>query len=203
MRSPAESISWVSPLFQQQDEEDGDEARQVYAVEGSSAPDADGERLELAYPGEVEDVGPDNVEKDEIIRPRRWNINFMFKFSGILGAISAAFDALLIILLLSVFRVADIALFRSALFLEIVLSEILVLFMIRSDIFVLRAEPPSRKLVVVALFGVFYGYKRGGRVGSEEGVLQRLSAAALPLRGDIPDRASILAPSYLRSDSSD
>lgn len=155
MRSPAESISWVSPLFQQQDEEDGDEARQVYAVEGSCAPDADGERLELAYLGEVEDVGPDNVEKDELKRPRRWNINFVFKFSGILGAISAAFDALLIILLLSVFRVADITLFRSALFLEIVLSEILVLFMIRSDIFVLRAEPPSRKLVVAALFGVF------------------------------------------------
>jgi len=99
-------------------------------------------------------VSTDNVEKDELIRPRRWDINFVFKFSGILGVISAAFDALLIILMLNVFRVTDNALFRTALFLEIVLSEILVLFMIRSDKFFLRAEPPSKKLLVAALFGV-------------------------------------------------
>ncbi|MBN2334524.1 magnesium-translocating P-type ATPase [Candidatus Bathyarchaeota archaeon] len=99
-------------------------------------------------------VSTDNVEDEELVRPRRWDINRLFKFSGLLGAISAIFDAMLIVVLLRVLMIEDIHLFRTALFLEIVLSEILVLFMIRSDRFFLRAKPPSWQLVAASLFAI-------------------------------------------------
>ncbi|TRO49116.1 HAD family hydrolase, partial [Candidatus Bathyarchaeota archaeon] len=102
----------------------------------------------------VVSVSTDNVEKEELIRPRRWDINFLFRFSGILGAISAAFDALLIILMLGVFNVADPSLFRTALFLEIVLSEILVLFMVRTDKFFLSSVPPSPQLLLSSVLAI-------------------------------------------------
>ncbi len=102
-------------------------------------------------------VSTDNVEKEELVRPRRWDINHIFKFGGLLGLVSAVFDILLILLLISVFNVPDV-LFRTALFVEIVLSEVFVLFMIRTDKFFLKSEPPSKKLIwasVIALLLTF------------------------------------------------
>jgi Mg2+-importing ATPase len=95
-------------------------------------------------------VSTDNVEKEALIRPRRWNITYIFKFGGLLGLVSSIFDVILILLLFLVFT-ADKDLFRTALFIEIVLSEVLVLFMIRTDKFFLKSEPPSRKLVGASL----------------------------------------------------
>ena len=99
-------------------------------------------------------VSTDNVEKTELVRPRRWDISYIFKFGGLLGLVSALFDVILIFLLFSVFNATDIV-FRTALFLEIVLSEVLVLFIIRTDRFFLTSVPPSRKLLLASLFAVF------------------------------------------------
>jgi Mg2+-importing ATPase len=94
-------------------------------------------------------VSTDNVEKEALVRPRRWDIKHIFKFGGLLGLVSAVFDVILILLLFFVFN-AGHALFRTALFVEIVLSEVLVLFMIRTDKFFLKSEPPSIKLVLAS-----------------------------------------------------
>ncbi len=102
----------------------------------------------------VVSVSTDNVEDSELVRPRRWDIQHIFRLSGLLGAVSAIFDGLLIVILLLYLKVDNIHLFRTALFLEIVLSEILVLFMIRSDRFFLRAKPPSWQLVAASIFAV-------------------------------------------------
>jgi Mg2+-importing ATPase len=99
-------------------------------------------------------VSTDNVEKTELVRPRRWDIGYIFKFGGLLGLVSAAFDVVLISILFSVFNTTDVV-FRTALFLEIVLSEILVLFIIRTDRFFLRSVLPSRKLLLASLLAVF------------------------------------------------
>jgi Mg2+-importing ATPase len=99
-------------------------------------------------------VSTDNVEKTELVRPRRWDISYIFKFGGLLGLVSSVFDVILIFLLFSVFNAND-TVFRTALFLEIVLSEILVLFVIRTDRFFLRSVPPSRKLLLASLLAVF------------------------------------------------
>ena len=99
-------------------------------------------------------VSTDNVESEVLVRPRRWDISHIFKFGGLLGLVSAAFDVLLIFILFFVFGVGDI-LFRTAFFIEIVLSEVLVLFMIRTDKFFLKSTPPSKKLVLASVIALF------------------------------------------------
>ena len=99
-------------------------------------------------------VSTDNVEKEVLVRPRRWDITHIFKLGGLLGLVSAVFDIILIMLLFSVFDVGDV-LFRTALFAEIVLSEVLVLFMIRTDKFFLKSEPPSKQLLLASAIALF------------------------------------------------
>jgi len=72
----------------------------------------------------------------------------------LLGFASAIFDVILILLLLFAFGVSDV-LFRTALFVEIVLSEVLVLFMIRTDKPFLKSTPPSKKLVLASVIALF------------------------------------------------
>jgi Mg2+-importing ATPase len=96
-------------------------------------------------------VSTDNVEKDVLVRPRRWDIGFIFRFGGLLGVVSAVFDVILILLLFSVFT-TDAVVFRTAMFVEIVLSEILVLFIVRTDKFFLKSVRPSGKLIGASIF---------------------------------------------------
>jgi len=91
-------------------------------------------------------VSTDNVEKEDLIRPRRWDIKHIFRLGGLLGLVSAVFDVILILLLFFVVG-ADQVLFRTVLFAEIVLSEILVLFVIRTEKFFLRGTRPSKQLI--------------------------------------------------------
>jgi len=95
-------------------------------------------------------VSTDNVEKEDLIRPRRWDIKHIFRLGGLLGLVSAVFDVILILLLFFVVG-ADQVLFRTALFVEIVLSEIFVLFVIRTEKFFLRGTRPSKQLVFASI----------------------------------------------------
>jgi len=98
-------------------------------------------------------VSTDNVEKEDLIRPRRWDIKHIFRLGGLLGLVSAVFDVILILLLFFVVG-ADQVLFRTVLFAEIVLSEILVLFVIRTEKFFLKGTRPSKQLVWASIGAV-------------------------------------------------
>jgi Mg2+-importing ATPase len=98
-------------------------------------------------------VSTDNVEKEDLIRPRRWNIKQIFRLGGLLGLVSAVFDVILILLLFYVVG-ADQILFRTALFVEVVLSEIFVLFVIRTEKFFLRSTRPSKQLIWASIGAV-------------------------------------------------
>ncbi|VVC03813.1 putative copper-exporting P-type ATPase A [Candidatus Bilamarchaeum dharawalense] len=76
-------------------------------------------------------VSTDNVDKDELKKPRRWDIDRINRFMVFFGLISSVFD---IITMLFVYFMlsADAALFRTVWFLESVLSEIFVVFVIRT-----------------------------------------------------------------------
>ncbi len=95
-------------------------------------------------------ISTDTVDKESLIRPRRWHLGNLFKLSGILGFVSSLFDILMIILLINFLQVDELS-FRTALFLEIVLSEIVVFFMIRTERFFLRSTKPSTTLLMAAL----------------------------------------------------
>jgi len=98
-------------------------------------------------------ISTDNVEKETMVRPGRWNVNHIFKYGGLLGVVDSVFDIILILLLTFVFKV-DNFVFSTALFLQIILTEILGFLVIRSDKFFLRSKPPSRKYIWAALFTV-------------------------------------------------
>lgn len=94
-------------------------------------------------------VSTDNVDKDTLHKPRRWNIGFITKFMLFFGGVSTVFDFLTIGLLVYVIN-APPELFRTGWFLESVLSEIVVTFAIRTRK-PFYASRPSALLVALSL----------------------------------------------------
>lgn len=76
-------------------------------------------------------ISSDKVDREELRRPRKWDMSYISTFTLIFGSVSVLFDLVTIILLVSVLKAGDI-LFRTGWFLESVLSEITVTFAIRT-----------------------------------------------------------------------
>ena len=77
----------------------------------------------------------DNVDEDDLARPRRWDMGFIRTFMMTIGPVSSIFDFLTFWLLLAVLQ-ADKALFRTGWFVESLATQVLVIFIIRT-----RASP--------------------------------------------------------------
>ena len=77
----------------------------------------------------------DNVDEDDLVRPRRWDMGFIRTFMMAIGPISSVFDFLTFWLLLAVLQ-ADKTLFRTGWFVESLATQVLVIFIIRT-----RANP--------------------------------------------------------------
>ena len=73
----------------------------------------------------------DAVDADLIARPRRWDMRFIGRFMVEFGLLSSAFDLLMFATLLVLFR-ANSATFRTAWFVESLLTELLVAFVVRT-----------------------------------------------------------------------
>jgi Mg2+-importing ATPase len=94
-------------------------------------------------------IAGDNVDREMIERPRRWNITFIRNFMVTFGLVSSVFDYLTFgTLLLAVRTTTDQ--FRTGWFLESVLTELLVLLVIRTQRPFFRSKP-GRSLVLSAL----------------------------------------------------
>jgi len=106
----------------------------------------------LLSDGPLLTISTDNVDPDLIRRPRRWRLDVISRFMIVFGLLSAAFDLLLIGVLLWSFH-AGIALFRPAWFVESALSEILVTFAIRTHQPLFRSRP-GRWLVIASAAAV-------------------------------------------------
>jgi Mg2+-importing ATPase len=73
----------------------------------------------------------DSVDRDELARPRAWDMNAVLRFTLIMGALSSLFDFATFAVLLRVFD-AGPELFRTAWFIESMATQILVIFVIRT-----------------------------------------------------------------------
>lgn len=91
----------------------------------------------------------DTVEPAELAKPQRWDMRGIVRYAAVMGGLSSAFDFLTFGVLLLGFH-ATAPQFRTAWFLESILTQILVVFLIRT-----RALPwktlPDRRLVISAL----------------------------------------------------
>ena len=94
-------------------------------------------------------IPTDEVDPAFVARPRRWDLGFIRSFMAVIGPISSLFDALIFVLLLHVF-VRDEQLFHTGWFVESLATQVLVIFVIRTQGNPLRSRP-SRPLLWTSL----------------------------------------------------
>jgi Mg2+-importing ATPase len=94
-------------------------------------------------------IAGDSVDREMIERPRRWDIGFIRRFMFTFGAISSLFDYLTFGTLLLVVR-ATTDQFRTGWFLESVLTELLILLVIRTRRPLFKSRP-GRYLLMATL----------------------------------------------------
>jgi Mg2+-importing ATPase len=95
-------------------------------------------------------ISTDNVDPDSLRKPSRWSIKAITNFMVFFGLISTAFDMVTIAMLLFLVK-ADPSTFRTAWFLESVLSEIIVTFAIRTKGRFWKSRPSRMLLLSSAL----------------------------------------------------
>lgn len=83
---------------------------------------------------DVSEVGIpfDTVRPEAVARPQVWNLGAVIKYAAVMGPLSSAFDLLTFGLLLAVFHAVP-AQFQTAWFLESMATQILVIFIIRTQ----------------------------------------------------------------------
>lgn len=95
-------------------------------------------------------ISTDTVDEKELKKPRRWDIKHIAKISTLLGGISSIFDIITITVLIYILN-ASTELFRTGWFFESVLSEIIIVFSIRSSGFFLKSKRPSNILIGISI----------------------------------------------------
>jgi len=101
-------------------------------------------------------LSSDSVDAEFLKTPKKWDNVLIRNFMIVFGLISAAFDILTFSLLRLVFHV-DNAQFRTAWFLECILTELLIIIIIRNQLPVYKSKP-SRILVVVNILMVLVAF---------------------------------------------
>jgi P-type Mg2+ transporter len=85
-------------------------------------------------------IAGDRVDPELVDRPRRWDMRFIGRYMAEFGAVSSIFDFLTFGALLVVFR-ASPELFRTSWFVESLLTELVVVFVMRTRRPVFRSRP--------------------------------------------------------------
>jgi Mg2+-importing ATPase len=91
-------------------------------------------------------LADDSVDPELVARPGRWNIGFIGRFMVEFGFLSSAFDFLTFGALLTVFHAAP-DLFRTAWFVESLLTELVIALVVRTRRPFFRSRPGSVLLV--------------------------------------------------------
>lgn len=94
-------------------------------------------------------ISTDNLDAEWLKKPKRWDIKFISRFMIYFGLISSFFDLALILPLLFIFK-ASPEIFRTAWFVESCLSEIIIVYAIRTKLAFYKSRP-SKWLVGVSL----------------------------------------------------
>ncbi len=94
-------------------------------------------------------ISTDNLDEEDLRKPKKWDIQSIARFALFFGLISSIFDFVTISSLIYLLN-ADPALFRTGWFIESVLSEILVMFSIRTKRRFYKSRP-SRLLTATSI----------------------------------------------------
>jgi Mg2+-importing ATPase len=111
-------------------------------------------------------IPTDNVDKEFMQKPKRWNMKFIKEFMFVFGPISSVFDILTFILLFVVFKVPA-AMFQTGWFIESLATQALVIHVIRTKRIPFLQSTASPQLlfssVICVAIGWIIPYTRVGR----------------------------------------
>lgn len=97
-------------------------------------------------------IATDGVDRELVERPQRWNVKFIRNFMITFGAVSSVFDYVTFGTLLFIFH-ATIDQFRTGWFVESVLTELVIILVIRTRKPFLRSRPSKYLLIAIAAVG--------------------------------------------------
>ncbi|MBI5123469.1 HAD-IC family P-type ATPase [Candidatus Roizmanbacteria bacterium] len=92
----------------------------------------------------------DNVDKESLVKPRHWNVNFIKDYMLFFGPLSSIYDFLTFGILIFVFH-AQNAMFQTGWFIESLATEVLVVFVIRTARKPFFLSRPSTWLIIASL----------------------------------------------------
>ena len=102
-------------------------------------------------------IPTDNVDNNYVSRPHRWNLKMIYQYMIIFGITSSVFDLITFWILYKYFAVNE-AQFRTGWFMESLATQILVIFIIRTQYSPFVASKPSLKLFLSAMICLFIGW---------------------------------------------
>ena len=96
-------------------------------------------------------VASDNVDEEQLSRPGKWNLKFIRNYMVIFGIHSSIFDVLTFCTLLYVLKVKESA-FQTGWFIESILTELFILFIIRTHKNFFKSKP-GKYLFLLSILG--------------------------------------------------
>jgi len=97
-------------------------------------------------------VASDNVDKEQIDSPGKWDLKFIRNYMIIFGIHSSLFDVITFITLLYVLKVKESA-FQTGWFIESILTELFILFIIRTHNNFFKSKP-GKYLFILSIVGL-------------------------------------------------
>ena len=127
-------------------------------------------------------IASDRVDREQVSKPRRWDISFIRNFMLVFGLLSSVFDYLTFAALLFLLH-ADQAQFRTGWFMESVISASMIVLVIRTHQSILKSRP-SRPLffatIAIVIITLIFPYTPiAGILGFEPLPLEFLLVLAL------------------------
>lgn len=101
-------------------------------------------------------IPTDGVDKEYLIKPRPWNVQYIKKFMIIIGPLSSIYDFLTFGIMLFIFH-ASPKLFHTGWFIESLCTQTLVIHVIRTGKIPFLESRPSRFLILTSVFIVTAG----------------------------------------------
>ena len=97
-------------------------------------------------------IASDNVDEEQLDKPGKWDLKFIRNYMLIFGIHSSLFDVATFLTLLYIFKVKDAA-FQTGWFIESVLAQLFILFIIRTRKNFFKSKP-GKYLFLLSIFGL-------------------------------------------------
>jgi P-type Mg2+ transporter len=97
-------------------------------------------------------VASDNVDEEQLAKPRKWNLKLIRNYMVVFGIHSSVFDIITFLILLYGFKLRESS-FQTGWFIESVLSELFILFIIRTHKSFFKSKP-ANSLFVLSIIGL-------------------------------------------------